>query len=306
MVAITTITTTMPCYAAVTRAVGSGEQACRQANNCLESGEWDGAVGWNWGGAQRCDPADPQCGPDGSLHDTIIGKPVPQPVGAADISHVAVLRIDVGRSESGILKLGLYGYDCPGSVGEMVDLLSSGLSTLDTTAMMGVLTRPVALSIGGVVDAITPGSIVDFGVPSQSNAYGRSKGLSKTDNFIPQPRPAASIVANDKILRPHDRAGLVSVPAKGLGYGGSGFASDDEAFESSFLITAAAVPSLDKNRKVVGQVLDATSMAFLERLANLPTKKGLKGVIPGQSTGPPLLKVVVKEIAVSKVSPPKA
>jgi hypothetical protein len=29
---------------AVTRAVGSGEEACRAAGNCLETGEWDGAV----------------------------------------------------------------------------------------------------------------------------------------------------------------------------------------------------------------------------------------------------------------------
>jgi hypothetical protein len=36
-------------------------------------------------------------------------------------------------------------------------------------------------------------------------------------------------------------------------------------------------------------------------LASLPTKKGLKGVIPGQTSGPPLIKVTVSEIQVSVV-----
>ena len=40
---------------AVERAVGSSELSCRTEGNCLEKGEWDGAVGWNWGGKDRCD-----------------------------------------------------------------------------------------------------------------------------------------------------------------------------------------------------------------------------------------------------------
>ena len=40
---------------AVERAVGAAEKVCREEGNCLEKGDWDGAVGWNWGGKDRCD-----------------------------------------------------------------------------------------------------------------------------------------------------------------------------------------------------------------------------------------------------------
>jgi hypothetical protein len=41
-------------------------------------------------------------------------------------------------------------------------------------------------------------------------------------------------------------------------------------------------------------------MAFLARLALLPTNKGIKGIIPGQDGGPPLIKVVVNDVEVKK------
>ena len=67
----------------------------------------------------------------------------------------------------------------------------------------------------------------------------------------------------------------------------------------AFQITASAVPDMDREgRKVIGQLLDEPSMAFLARLAQLPTNKGLKGIIPGQDGGPPLLKVVVTDVQV--------
>lgn len=59
---------------------------------------------------------------------------------------------------------------------------------------------------------------------------------------------------------------------------------------------------MDKEgRKVIGQVIDAESMAFLTRLANVPTNKGLKGIIPGQDFGPPLLKTVVKDVQIKQL-----
>jgi hypothetical protein len=288
---------------AVTRAVGSGEESCRAAGNCLEVGEWDGAVGWSWGGKERCDPTDPLCGADGSLRESLKGKPVPRPV--SDITHIALIRVDIGRKESGVLKLGLYGNDCPGSTSELIEFLSQGLSTFAKEEnTMRLMTTPVSLATGGVVSFITPGSIVELGVPSQSNAYGRSRGLSQVDAFVPQKRPDEGITVNDKIVRSHDAAGLLSLSLKGLGYGGTGFETDDECYESAFIITADSdsAPSLNKNRRVVGQILDSDSMAFLERLANLPTKRGIRGVIPGQTMGPPLLHVTVRDIAVSKVN----
>jgi cyclophilin family peptidyl-prolyl cis-trans isomerase len=260
-------------------------------------------VGWNWGGKDRCDASDPQCGPDGKLRGEIVGKSVPPEI--SQITCVAVIRIDVGREESGVLRLGFYGKDAPASVEQLASFLSEGLETLASNGnRLGSTSIPVSLTCGGVIDTIVPGSVVDFGVPSQTFAYGRSRGMSRVDNFVVQPRPKATATAGDKSVRSHDAAGLVSVSLKGLGYGGTGFESDDEAFESSFLITADAVPSLDKTRRVVGQVLDASSMAFLERLASLPTKRGIRGVIPGQTSGPPLLKTVVREVAVSRVTDP--
>lgn len=286
---------------AVTRAVGGAEIECREQGNCLERGELDGALGWNWGGKDRCDASDPQCGPDGKLRGAIVGQPVPRDNLA--ITHVATIRVDVGREETNVLRLGFYGREAPASVQQMVDFLSeTGIATLDRRNMMGADVAPVTLLRGGVLDSIVPGQVIDFGVPSQVYAYARSRGVSKAEGFVPQPRPSKDVTSQDGVTRPHDAAGLLSVSKQGLGYGGTGFESDDEAFESSFLITAAALPALDKTRRVIGRVLDAESMAFLERLASLPTKRGIRGVIPGQTSGPPLLKTVVREIAVAEVT----
>lgn len=123
-----------------------------------------------------------------------------------------------------------------------------------------------------------------------------------SDEFLPQPRPKE---LNDvPVLRKHEVAGLVSVPAKGVGYGGSGFESNDQCFESAFQITASAVPSMDKDRRVIGQVtvMDSESMATLSQLVSLPTMKGFRGVIPGQNSGPPLVKVALTGVDVQKMS----
>ena len=298
------ITNPQPAQAVAQRAVGGAEVDCRAAGNCLELGQLDGAVGWNWGAKDRCDAADPRCGVDGRLGDLPAGKPVPSV--AAKITHVAEVIIDIGREETGVLHLGFYGEECPGSVKQMLLFLTSGMSTTSSLAFengMGIQSSPVSLLQGGKIPDIVPGKVVDFGVPSQALAYSRARGLrSAGDEFVPQSRPNPDDTQNDPFLRKHDVAGLISVPAKGIGYGGNGFEPEDEAYESAFQITADALPSLDKaNRRVIGQVIDDPSMAFLARLASLPTKKGLKGVIPGQTSGPPLLKVTVRDVEVKKV-----
>ena len=95
---------------------------------------------------------------------------------------------------------------------------------------------------------------------------------------------------------------LLLVPIKGIGYGGTGLESDDESYESSFQITAALINDRDQSQRVIGQVVDDESMTSLKRLASLPTKKGFKGVIPGQNSGPPLLKVSLTGISVDDAS----
>jgi hypothetical protein len=89
----------------VQRAVGSGEAKCRTQGNCLEVGELDGAVGWSWGGKDRCDPRDVNCGADGRVRSSpLVGQPVPDAAAAAaSITHIAAIQLDVGRDETGVL-----------------------------------------------------------------------------------------------------------------------------------------------------------------------------------------------------------
>lgn len=70
----------------------------------------------------------------------------------------------------------------------------------------------------------------------------------------------------------------------------------------AFQITTTASSSAAKTSSniVIGQVYDDASMSFLQRLGNLPTNKGLKGVIPGQDSGPPLLKVYVRNVEIKQ------
>lgn len=289
---------------AVTRAIGGAEEECRAAGNCLEIGELDGALGWSWGGKDRCDATDPLCGPDGKLRDeALAGEKVPEVTNK--ITHVVELSYSIGREEFGTLRLGLYGEDAEMSVKQFLQFVTQGLRTTSDLVFengMGVESDPVSLTRGGILGQIVPGQRLDFGIPAQSAAYARARGKSKVgESFLAQPRPKP---IEEPALRPHDVAGLLSIPGKGIGYGGTGFESDDECFESSFQLTAAPIPSMDKKegRRVIGQIIDQESMRNLARLASLPTKKGFKGVIPGQTSGPPLLKVSVTGVDVIPVA----
>ncbi|KAG7366966.1 hypothetical protein IV203_029636 [Nitzschia inconspicua] len=292
-----------PGHARATRAIGQAEDDCRAAGNCLEIGEFDGALGWKWGAENRCDATDPNCGAGGK--EVILSvERVPDTMGYS-ITNLAEMSFTIGRTEYLTMKLGFYGNDAPEAVNEFLQFLSSrGLRTTSDLVFengMGVESTPVSMARGGKLNVIVPNERLDFGVPLQSAAYARSKGMSKvTDDFLPQPRPKE--LKDVPVLRKHEVAGLVSVPAKGVGYGGSGFESDDECFESAFQITASAAPSMDKDRRVIGQLMDTESMATLARLVSLPTMKGFKGVIPGQNSGPPLIKVALTGVDIQKMS----
>jgi hypothetical protein len=256
---------------------------------------------------QRCFSEDPRCSADGTIRDMEERKPIPRVT--HQITHVAQITYTVGerREEVGFLRIGLYGKDCPASVKQLLLFLSSGLSTMSEDQRMdsiGMLAAPVGLLNGGVVPNINLGTAVEFGVPFQSKAFAASRGMrSAGPDFVPQPRPTSNM--NDESFpRPHDVAGLVSIPVGGIGTGGSGAEPDDEAFASAFLITADAAPLLDAGNaphRVVGQVIDDASMENLARLASLPVQKGLKGIIPGQGSSPPLLKVTVRDVGVQRV-----
>jgi len=290
-----------PDDAHATRAVGGAEEDCRAAGNCLQKGELDGALGWSWGAKDRCDASDPRCGADG--RDVNAAKlPVPTKPEGLEITDVAEISLAIGRNEEATIRVGLFGSDAEAAVEEFLRFVSPrGLKTTSEIVFqngIGVQTQPVSLDRGGILVQVVPGKTITFGVPLQSAAYARSKGLAKAgDDFVPQSKPKPLV--DLPVLRKHDAPGLVSIGAKGIGYGGTGFESDDECYESAFSITATGIPSMDKdNRRVIGQLMDDESMAALARLGNLPTKKGFKGVIPGQTSGPPLLRVTVNGVEI--------
>ncbi|CAJ1946784.1 unnamed protein product [Cylindrotheca closterium] len=300
---------TSPSPANAVRAIGGAEEDCRAAGNCLEIGELDGAIGWTWGGKDRCEATDPRCGANGQLMDSVpSGAAVPDTMGLK-ITDIVTLEFSIGTrsdAEKLTIKLGLYGENSQASVKQFLDFITSGLRTTSDLIFengMGVESAPVALSRGGIVAQIEPQKRLDIGIPSQAAAYARSKGKNKIDDFLAQPRPKA--ILDEEALRPRNAAGLVTIPGKGVGYGGTTLESDDEAYESSFQITAAPFEGKDRDpsqQRVIGQLIDQESMANLARLASLPTKKGFKGVIPGQNSGPPLLKVTLTGIEVQPVA----
>ena len=48
-------------------AIGSSERTCRARGDCLKTGNFDGALGFNWGGADRCPASDPACSSAGKV-----------------------------------------------------------------------------------------------------------------------------------------------------------------------------------------------------------------------------------------------
>jgi hypothetical protein len=257
---------------------------------------------------QRCDAGDVRCQQDGKIGEVPAGKPIPQVTNK--ITYVVQMIIDVGerREEAGFIRFGLYGDDCPLSTKQMLQFLTRGISSMSQETLensIGLQSAPVTLLESGGVPMIYSGKAVDFGVSSQARAYAKSRGLKAAGpNFAPQSRPTSLEIGKESFPRPHTAAGLVSIPAKGIGYGGTGSEADDEAYASAFTITGDEVPALDKlNRRVIGQIIDDDSMQFLARLASLPVQKGKNGVLAtGETAGPPLLKVRVRDIGVQKVA----
>lgn len=256
---------------------------------------------------KRCDAADPRCGADGVLRDTRPrGQPIPRVTNK--ITHVVQLYIDVGerREEIGVLRLGLYGEDCPKTVRTMLEFVTPiGITgVVDQKKVeflensIGLQTLPVSILQGGIVPDICPGNGIEFGVVSQKKAYARARGLPKAgDDFLPQNRPEGVSLESEPSARKHDMAGLVSVPEMGIGYASGG--DVDGAYASAFLVTAddnSELMDTKLRRRVIGQVIDDESMAFLARLSSLPIQKKGSG-----SRGPPLLKVTVLDTGVQKV-----
>lgn len=290
----------------VQRAVGSAESKCREEGNCLETFELDGAVGWNWGGTDRCDASDPLCGPDGRLREEALsGQPVPAKDPALEITDVVELTLTIGTGSNAdvqTLRMGLYGNACPELVKEMADLCGRAGLVTSKDLLLG---SPVRLGGGGgSLTYVRPEERLEFGVSSQKAAYAKSLRKARApDEFVPQPRPSGQRLESargERSARSHDVAGLISLPKEGIGYGSAFLGvKDDEAYSSAFQITATSVPDMDKEgRKVIGQLIDSQSMDLLARLAGSPTRK----MLPGQNGGTPLIKVSVDDSAIFSVA----
>ncbi|EJK67771.1 hypothetical protein THAOC_11155, partial [Thalassiosira oceanica] len=229
------------------------------------------------------------------------GQPVPDKQGL-QITDVVSLEIQIGtgsNADTQILKIGLYGESTPTLVGEMKELCANGIVT-SSDLLLGA---PVRLGVGGQMTYIRPEQRVDFGVPSQRIAYAKAMRQTKApEEFVPQKRPDGKFDAckNEKTSRPHNVAGLLSVPKGGIGFGSSSIpVKDDDAYSSCFQITASSSSDADKEeRKVIGQLIDSKSMELLARLSSIPTRKAL----PMQSGGSPLIKTVVNDCVVESVS----
>lgn len=253
-----------------------------------------------------------------SQYDEGNDLPPAQPIPAVTnkITYVVQMIIDIGSKRdninAGYLRFGLYGDDAPMSVKQMLFFLTKGITSMDQETLedrLEVEYMPVSMS-NGSVQTILPGTGIVFGVPSQSKAYAENKGLRTAGpNFVLQNKPIPTL-EGEKFPRPHSCAGLISIPSKGIGYD-SDFSNLDEIYSSAFTVTDAPLPELDKvsatkksaqqkppSHRVIGQIIDDESMQFLERLATLPVQKKLG---KGGSSGPPLLKVRVRDVDVQKV-----
>lgn len=250
-----------------------------------------------------------------SQYDEGTDLPPAQPIPRVTnkITYVVQMIIDIGSKRdninAGYIRFGLYGDDAPASVKQMLFFLTKGILSMDQKTLedrLEVDYTPVSMR-NGSVQIISPGEGIVFGVPSQSKAYAENKGLRTAGSaFVPQNRPTPTL-EEEKFPRPHSCAGLISIPSKGIGYD-SDSSNLDEIYSSAFQITDAALPELDKaakksgqqqppSHRVIGQIIDDESMQFLERLATLPVQKKLgKG-----NSGPPLLKVRVRDVDVQKV-----
>mmetsp|Transcript_15082 Transcript_15082/g.17179 ORF Transcript_15082/g.17179 Transcript_15082/m.17179 type:complete len:340 (-) Transcript_15082:130-1149(-) len=236
--------------------------------------------------AAGCDPKEPSCGSDGKVTDGESSSTIQSiPRVTNKITHVVQLVINIGerREEVGFLRFGLYGDDCPVNVRRMIQFLTTIGITGDNSNnkddmenLIDIKTQQVTILVGGKCSTICPGKGIEFGVPSQEKAYAKNIGLPKAGkNFLPQSRPASS--QEEVSARKHTVAGLISVPEKGIGYGGSNN-NIDEAYANAFLVTTAdsdLSEFFDTNlhRRVIGQIIDDESMEFLARLASLPIQK---------------------------------
>ena len=236
-----------------------------------------------WGGYDRCDAADPSCGPDGQLiapEDRAV-LPAPQLPEGLVITQEVELDIQVGKYAAGTLRIGLFGSVAPGAVravGELARGTYRGRPDVELYA---------ASYAGGTVLNVERGESLEVGVEDFGVAYAKRRGLRKApEDFEPPARPTRDNLDDSTFMGPSHGlgAGLVSIPRSGL--------------DADFGLTLTTLPSptsekdrrvaqLDKKNVVIGAVLDTASMELLSRLDNLPVQRAYG------KNGKPMLKVAI-------------
>lgn len=197
------------------------------------------------------------------------GQPIPAVTNR--IKYVIQMIIDIGARhdiDAGHIRFGLYEDDCSSIVKQMLLFLTRGITSIDKEALedrLEIEYIPVALDGNGSIQNICPGRGVEFGV-------AESMGIRAAGpNFVPQSQPIPSMEGEVFPPPPHNCAGLISIPVRGIEY-----SSNSDLDE-----TSGALPEFDKPKnpaekhRVIGQIIDNESMCFLERLGNLPVQKKL-------------------------------
>lgn len=282
-------------------AIGSAERACRERGDCLQTGNFDGALGLNWGGRDRCDARDPSCRTDGRLEGGTEGskEDFTPPKGTREVTDVLSITFSIGSrgNETVQLNIGLFGDEYPEAVEQMLLTFSDrGLVTGPKLALeegFGVSSLGLMGSYAMVTYVGAESGTVTVGIPSQKVVYAKEKNMGKApDDFQPQPRPRA-IRGGGGVGRDEGGVGTVAIDKRGLGWLEEG-RDLDSAFDRLFELRGygrGGVGRNDEEEKIlIGQLMDKSSMEGLYRLSTLPVNKKFQGII-GAKEGPPLVNV---------------
>ena len=244
----------------------SGHRTARGRPGTGCAGGLDAALGIPWGGASRCDAADPTCVTDGGTGEFATAQPVPPLQG--NVTGVATLRVTVAGNDEGLLKIGLYA-NTPAASGTFA-ALAQGLYRADEGS------SPAAWAYGADWRVERPFVRLSQDADKQDVAYRRRTGARKKSldyAFSPSTPPKIDPEAAPSMLP----AGALSVARSGPG--------PDLDFALSF------APSDGKDRYAIGALLDEASMTLLARLGSLPVVSSRAAL--GGKAGQPLVKVVV-------------
>ncbi|CAM9318442.1 unnamed protein product [Chrysoparadoxa australica] len=194
----------------------------------------DGAIGWNWGGKDRCLPEDEACLDNGQTAEDGAKEFAAAPAlpDGVTITDKVFMDISLGDKELGRITLGLYGGEAP-TAAEQFKALCEGSFFIPSPSGFGKA-GPFGYE-GLAVDRVEPGKLVRFAKIRLPASVGRRD--QRDFEFLPPTNEDISSL-------PHGVPGLLSVKRGG----------GDWAFS---LTTGSKkdVP-FDRLNQVVGQVIE--------------------------------------------------